>query len=127
MSHIQGQRRLRRWRPETMIASRHVPLQLRPRWVYITYRFFPCNIRAAYANEAIKVIMITSREILFSGLTAELRFADVLETTAEDEQQPAMKRQLKLCLIDNKFYRLPGDGSMRIELSSAVDSEVGFL
>lgn len=78
--------------------------QLKPRWVYITYRFSPCNIRTAYANDAIKGITITSREILFSGLTAELRFAGVLEA-AEDEQRQAMERQLKLCLIDIKFER----------------------
>lgn len=49
--------------------------------------------------------MITSREILFSGLAAKLRLADVLEAL-KTEQQLAMKRQLKLRLIDNKFQRL---------------------
>lgn len=52
--------------------------------MYIAYRFSPCNIRAAYANDASKGIMITSREILFSGLAAELRFADVLEAAEEE-------------------------------------------
>lgn len=65
-----------------------------PGRVYIAYRFSPCNIRAAYANDATKGIVITSREILFSGLATELRFADVLE--AVEEETTAMKRQLKL-------------------------------
>lgn len=84
-----------------MIASCHVPTTIGPVRVYIAYRFSPCNIRAAYANEATKGIMVTSREILFSGLATELRFADVLE--AAEEETTAMKRPLKLGLIDNKF------------------------